>query len=550
MRLIELLALVAALAACRSQSAPSIPWNAGKAEHLAVRGPERREYPINTRIANMELRSPEGGSDGFGASISLAAHTAVIGAPGAVGGGAAWVMDPRDPSKPWTRLEPPADPQVIGFGESVAVSPDGRWIAVGAPRSTVDGMPESGRVFLWERIAGGCRYAQSLISEPVIEGALLGTSLAIGVLETPFGSAVRRNWTLLAGAPRVRVHMDVNRGVAFLWSHAPGGSWQQSSILKWALPRGTRDTGDSSSSGRTADEKDDGLITSLQHSQRSLGRGSALFGQSADIVLSRDFSGALVGAPDARTAVGHHAGGASLYTPSREGWRSTPSTLLAGSLSQPLSHFGQAVGLAADLAVVGAPQASIPALSAAGRVFVFRNLKVPNPTQGDKRRVLSAWTEEAALVAPRPGPAAAFGSSVAITAECLVAGSPQAAVDGTPSAGVAFTFQMVTPFQPSDPKWMPESELRSRDPAAAGRFGDQVKLTGDCMLVSEPRPGSGVVHLFIRANDAWGLPMPGSEPASATEATTPQPETAAEPAETGAASPATPATSGQVPLPV
>jgi hypothetical protein len=510
------LTLVAMLAACRSQPAAAIPWHVGRAEHLAVRGPKRPDYPFTTRIPNMELRSPEGGSDGFGTSTGLGVHTAAIGAPGASGGGAVWVMDPQDPSKPWTRLEPPVDPQVIGFGESVAVSPDGRWIAVGAPRSTVDGMVEAGQVFLWERVEDGWKYARSFQGDPVIEDAHLGASLAMGVLETPFGSKVRLSWTLMAGAPRVDIDDDVDRGVVLVWDCDAEGRWKPGPMLKW--------TG---------------------------ARGSARFGQSVSIIMGRNLTASLVGAPGARTGRGHLSGGASVFTQALGSWREDPKALITGSDLGPSDQFGAAVSIGPDVAVVGATEANLSDARDAGRIFVFRNLQAaPMPGGGKPRSLPRAWMEEASLISPRPMRTASFGSSVAIAAERIVAGSPEAAVDGTPSAGVAFTFRKVTPFQPSDPKWMPESELRAREPAVGGRFGDQVDLIEDYLLVSEPRPGSGVVHLFIRANDAWGLPIPGSEPASATEATTPQPETASEPAETGAAPPATPATSGQVPLPV
>ncbi len=507
------LALMAMLAGCRSQPAAAIPWHAGKAEHLAVRGPKRPEYPFTTRIANMELRSPEGGSDGFGASIGLAIHTAVIGAPGANGGGAVWVMDPQDPAKPWTRLEPPADPQVMGFGEAVAVSPDGRWIAVGAPRSTVDGMLEAGRVFLWERVEGGWRYAQSFKGDPVLEDAHLGTSLAIGVLETPFGSKVRLSWTLMAGAPRVDIDNDIDRGLVLVWDGDSEGRWKPGPMLKW--------TG---------------------------ARGSARFGQSVSIIMGRNLTAALVGAPGARTGRGHLSGGASVFTQALGSWREDPRALITGSDLGPSDQFGAAVSIGPDVAVVGATEANLSDARDAGRIFVFRNVQAaPMPGGGKQRSLPRAWMEEASLVSPRPMRTASFGSSVAIAAERIVAGSPEAAMDATPSAGVAFTFRKVTPVQPSDPKWMPESELRARMPTVGGRFGDQVDLIEDYMLVSEPRTGSGVVHLFIRDNDAWGLPVPGLEPAQAPDAAMPKPEKAAEPAETGAAEPAA---AGQPPLPV
>jgi len=506
------LTFAAMLAGCRSQPAAVIPWHAGEAEHLAVRGPKRPVYPFTTRIANTELRSPEGGSDGFGTSISLGVHTAVIGAPGAAGGGAVWVLDPQDPSKPWTRLELPADPEVMGFGDAVAVSPDGRWIAVGAPRSTVDGMLEAGRVFLWERAGNDWRYARSFKGDPVIEDAHLGASLALGVLETPFGSKIRLSWTLLAGAPRVDIDNDIDRGLVLVWDGDSEGRWNAGPLLKW--------TG---------------------------ARGPARFGQSVSIIMGRNLTAALVGAPGARTGRGHLSGGASVFTQAMGSWREDPKAIITGSDLGPSDQFGGAVSIGPDVAVVGATEANLSDARDAGRIFVFRNVQAKPMSGGARPRSLPrAWMEEAALVSPRPMRAAAFGSSVAIAAERIVAGSPEAAVDATLSAGVAFTFRKVTPVQPGDPKWAPDGELRSREPAAGGRFGDQVALIEDYLLVSEPRPGSGVVHLFIRADDAWGLPMPGSEPAPAPDPI-PQPEKAAEPSETGTAAPAT---SGQGTLPV
>ena len=462
--------------ACRTQPPPPVPWFAGEATKPGVLPPPVTETDVPAFVANFRIRSPEGDKDAFGASMSMGNRTLAVAAPDAAGGGAVWVFDTTDLSRPPSRLGPGDDATIAGFGRSVAVSSSGQYIAVGAPGSTVDDLPEAGVVLAWRRDPGAWRFIGRFRATDPVEGCHLGESVAIN------------EQTLMAGAPDADGEETTHQGIVLAWTASPSRTWREAEVLKF--------------------EK---------------GSGGARFGSSIAL-LGGD---ALVGAESSSSAVGTFSGSASLYRNQLGKWKPAPNAVVVGSRTGPVDRFGKSVSLYVDdrgrqplkfdptktdpaMLAVGAPGANLPGKGNAGCIYVFQ--------QNPKTR---AWREDSRLMAPHPEDDAAFGTSVSISRDRLVVGSPGMGVAQTPDAGAAHVFEHRTDRDSDTMVWKPVAELRPDTPAVGGRFGSRVAATDDCIAVTEP--GAGVVHLFRRTTQGPGLPLvpPATEAPKAPESAAP-----------------------------
>ena len=110
-------------------------------------------------------------------------------------------------------------------------------------------------------------------------------------------------------------------------------------------------------------------------------------------------------------------------------------------------------------------------------------------------RLQSTWTETAIVRAPDEAINALSGS-VAISGDRLLLGSPWANTNGT-----AYTFTK------SGGQWIPEARLVPWGPVDQLYFGFDVELRGDVAVVSasgEGAPGgAGAVYVFARKNGVW-----------------------------------------------
>ncbi len=242
-----------------------------------------------------------------------------------------------------------------GFGSSVALSADGREALVGAPFTSSN---EAGAVYVYKESARGWP-ARPVATLSGSRGDFLGSSVAL--------SADGRE--ALVGAPAAGAGF---RGAAYLYAES-AGSWR-------AIP-----------------------IASFPSSSRS---GDGL---GSSVALSADGQVALVGAPYARS--GNSA--AYLYAESAGSWPATPTASFIGSARESL---GWSVALSADgrVALVGAPFAG----PVNGAAYVYSE---------------SAGSWATVPVATFTGSLGqSLGSSVALSAHGLVAlvGGPGAILGG------------------------------------------------------------------------------------------------------------------------
>ena len=190
----------------------------------------------------------------------------------------------------------------------------------------------------------------------------------------------------------------------------------------------------------------------------------------------------IVGAPTA-DAAGDAAGAAYIYMFDGVSWIEQPKLL--ASDPAPGDRCGSSVAVHGTVAVVGAPFVGDTSI---GAVYVFR-------FNG------SSWMQEQKLVPPVDAGGASFGWSVAVQGTAIVVGAPTA--NGATGAAYVFGFDGVT--------WVDQDTLTATDPATNDRFGTDVDIDGDVILVGSPEnddngSNSGAFYVFRFEGDIelWG----------------------------------------------
>ena len=191
---------------------------------------------------------------------------------------------------------------------------------------------------------------------------------------------------------------------------------------------------------------------------------------------------ALIGVPVDDNAGGVNAGSVYVFTRSAIGW--TQQTKLIASDASALAHFGSAVALAGDTAVIGSLGASHAGGSFAGLAYVFV-------------RTGGSWSEQARLQASDASSGAAFGVAVALSGERAVIGAY------ADQAGSAYVFVR------NGNSWSEEAKLLASDAALGAHFGVSVALSGDTALVganladAAGKPFAGAAYVFVRSGTTW-----------------------------------------------
>ena len=190
----------------------------------------------------------------------------------------------------------------------------------------------------------------------------------------------------------------------------------------------------------------------------------------------------IVGAPlgDADSA---NTGAAYVYTLNDTTW-GQQAKLVASDGAQ-FDEFGYSVAISGDTAVVGARYDTADIRSGSVYIFVRTN---------------GVWTQQQKLVPSDGAFLDEFGSSVAISGDTIVIGSPRDD-DHTGSAYV---------FTRSNSEWSQQAKLTSNEPAEDDRFGVSVAISGDTIIVGsyfDDHFGSesGSAYIFTRDGTTWDL---------------------------------------------
>lgn len=189
------------------------------------------------------------------------------------------------------------------------------------------------------------------------------------------------------------------------------------------------------------------------------------FGQSVDLSATH----VIAGAPNADNLVSEDIGKVYVYTYTNSAM-TYQATLLASD-GQPGDHFGFAVGIHGDLAIVGAPQNDVNGTNNMGSVYVYN-------------RTGNTWSLSTTLT-PADGQAEdQYGSFVGLWNDYIVVSTPFKTVNNIPYAGKVYVYKK------TGSGWILISQLLSPDPSPFEMFGYRVTIQDNYLLVGAPHAGS------------------------------------------------------------
>ena len=172
---------------------------------------------------------------------------------------------------------------------------------------------------------------------------------------------------------------------------------------------------------------------------------------------------ALVGAIGVGVGGYASAGAAYLFEGSGATWTEQAQLTAPVADLAAYAHFGWAVALDGDTALVGAPFGSLG--SPHGAAYLF---------QGSG----ATWPQRARLVASDAADNDSFGWDVVLSGGTALVGAPGINVAGQDFAGAAYVF--------AGPTWKQQAELQGADEVANDEFGSALALSGTRALIGAP----------------------------------------------------------------
>ncbi len=364
----------------------------------------------------------------FGRDVALDGDTAVVGASGAdIGGntdqGAAYVFVRQgDEWMEQAQLVAADGTPNEWFGWSVAVRGD--TVAVGARLANIDGELDQGAVYVFDRVGEGWMQMQKLVASDGDELDYLGYSLAMA------------DETLVVGARGAD-----DRGAAYVFVKQ-GSFWVEEAKL----------------------------FDPEAQAGAGFGHDAALQGDTA-----------LLGASNAFIDGDAGRGAAYVYTRTGRSW-DLEQQLLASDGDQP-DHFGTAVALDRDMALIGADQKIIDGNPRQGAAYIFG-------------RSGASWTEEQRLTASDGQAEGSFGIGAALKDGVALVGA-EFDFPGEPERGVVYE------FREQGGTWVEIQKFAAPEGNGLDSFGRAIALTADGVLISQkdeivlPPPG-GSAWIFGR----------------------------------------------------
>ena len=222
-------------------------------------------------------------------------------------------------------------------------------------------------------------------------------------------------------------------------------------------------------------------------------KGAEQFGTS--VAMSGDTL--VVGAPGWTDSFGNIEGRAFVYERSSGNSWTLADTVSAGLNGESGADFGQSVSISGDYAILGAPYEDSGTPNA-GAAYVF--VRGSTDWGSGTRLTRSGGTRTAGD---------AFGQSVAIDGDYLLAGIPGAAYSSFTNPGTAEVFRRT-----GSNSWSYSDELIASDAFTDEgtfvpdneRFGDAVAIDGKILVVGAPYDSeftlrSGAVHVYFRTGE-------------------------------------------------
>lgn len=208
------------------------------------------------------------------------------------------------------------------------------------------------------------------------------------------------------------------------------------------------------------------------------------FGVSVDVSGST----AVIGAPGADCPGGFDCGAAYVFQYRDDRW-TEQQVLLAGDRAFE-DAFGTSVGVSEDSLVVGAPGAACGAGEDCGAAYVFE-------LSGD------IWTQQQKIVAADADFEDGFGTSVDISGGSIVAGSPGTVCGAGQDCGAAYVYLR------DDSLWLQQQKLVADDADFEDGFGTSVGISGDSVVIGSPGVACtggqdcGAAYTYGRTSGVW-----------------------------------------------
>ena len=189
-----------------------------------------------------------------------------------------------------------------------------------------------------------------------------------------------------------------------------------------------------------------------------------------------------------------HAGGidaGSVYIFVRSGEVWTQQAKLTAADPASIDYFGYAVTISGETVVIGAHYDSYNGKTSAGSAYVFV-------------RSGALWSQQAKLTPDDAANYDYFGHSVAISGDTALIGSEGDDHAGGDEAGSAYVFVR------SGTLWSQQAKLTADDAAEEDYFGSSVAITGDTALIGSPvddyaggGDAAGSAYVFVRSGALW-----------------------------------------------
>lgn len=243
---------------------------------------------------------------------------------------------------------------------------------------------------------------------------------------------------------------------------------------------GDDDNGEDSGSAYVFDKVGDDWV---QTAKLLPGDGAAddRFGTSVALRGER----ALIGAPQ-HDENGPNAGSAYVFEEVGGAWEQTAEIMAADGVAD--DSFGISVALSDERALIGATRDDTDNGVNSGSAYLFGI-------------VGGAWVQQAKLLPSDGAPSDGFGTSVALSGERALVGTPFADASA-PDSGSAYFFRNVGGV------WIEAARIVPDDGAEDDEFGRSVAVSGDRALIGANRAAAngvntGVGYVFTRLGGVW-----------------------------------------------
>jgi hypothetical protein len=207
-------------------------------------------------------------------------------------------------------------------------------------------------------------------------------------------------------------------------------------------------------------------------------QGSGHFGEA--VSLSGDT--ALVGDWSSK-------GRAFVFVRNGSGW--SQQEMLEDTFAMNDDEFGRSVSLSGNTALIGAPGRDHAGGTDAGMVYVFA-------------RRLGTWTLMEKLMASDGKDYEHFGCSVSLMGDTALIGAKDVDLASEENAGSAYVFVRTGPIWAVQTTWVEQAKLMASEPKDYDHFGEAVSLGQDTALIGAPTYNQiGSAYVFTRSGTSW-----------------------------------------------